>query len=152
MVWQVKKILVPTDGSEVAEVAINPAVDIAKTKNAEIIAVSIVPTRRSAVQGEQMIHEISKDMAKEYTDRIVKAAEKEGVKARSVIRSGSPADEIMKAAVDEDVDLIVMGTLGGHGTKRWIGSVTTAVITYGPVPVLAVRKKEPDLWERYMGL
>jgi nucleotide-binding universal stress UspA family protein len=152
MVWSVKKILVPTDGSEVAEVAIDPAVTIAKNLGAEIIAISVVPTSRSAVQGEQMIHEVSKDMAEGYTDRIVKAAKDAGVKARSVIRSGSPADEIMKAARDEDVDLIVMGTQGRHGTKRWTGSVTSAVITYGPVPVLGVRKKEPDIWERYMGL
>lgn len=125
---------------------------IAKTRNAEILALSVVPEGRSAVQGEQIIHEITKDMARGYTERIVKAAEEAGVKARGIIRTGSPADEIMGAAIDEDVDLIVMGTRGRHGTKRWTGSVAVAVITHGPVPVLAVRKKEPELWERYMGM
>jgi nucleotide-binding universal stress UspA family protein len=53
---------------------------------------------------------------------------------------GYPADEIIKAAKDEGVDLIVVGNLGRTGIERMlIGSVSEAVVRHAPCPVLVVR-------------
>jgi nucleotide-binding universal stress UspA family protein len=153
MKWEVKKILIPTDGSELAELAIAPALELAKYKNAEIIAISVLAapfesscyTGTGAAEGAQIIEELKNDLAKESVERVVNAAQKAGVDARSIVTSGSPADEIIKAAVKEDVDLIVMSTKGATGTKRILGSVAASVISHAPCPVLTVREKEQGL-------
>ncbi len=153
MTWEVKKILIPTDGSELAERAIQPALDLAKHKNAEIISISVLAapfesscyTGTGAAEGAQIIEELKNDLAKESVERVVKATEDAGVAARSIVTSGSPADEIIKVAVKENVDLIVMSTKGATGTKRILGSVAASVISHAPCPVLTVREKERGL-------
>ena len=58
----------------------------------------------------------------------------------SVILEGNPADEIVKFAEENDIDLIVMGTLGKTGIQRFLlGSVTENVIRHSKKPVLVIR-------------
>ena len=158
MTWEIKKILVPTDGSKLAELAVKPALDIARHKNAKIISLCVLAapfesscfTGTGAAEGAQIIEDLKVEIAKENAERIVKEAKKAGVEAEAVVLSGSPADEILKVAEKEDVDLIVMGTKGRTGTKRLLGSVAVSVISHAPCPVLTIRKKEyrPPFFER----
>jgi nucleotide-binding universal stress UspA family protein len=158
MTWKVKKILVPTDGSKKAELAVKPALDIARQKKARIISICVLAapfesscyTGTGAAEGAQIIEDLKNDIAKENAERVVKAAKKAGVDAKAMITSGSPADEILKAAVKENADLIVMGTKGMTGTKRVLGSIAASVISHAPCPVLAIREKEdaPPFLER----
>lgn len=149
MSWRVKKILVPTDGSKGAELAIEPALDIARQKKSGLVTLSVLAapfesscfTGTGAAEGAQIIEDLKRDMAKEYVERVVKKAREAGVTAKPLITSGSPADEILKTAVKEKVDLIVMGTKGMTGTKRLLGSVAVSVLSHAPCPVMAVRKK-----------
>ena len=162
MTWNVKKILVPTDGSELAETALEPAIELAKHKGAEIVTIYVLAapfesscyTGTGAAEGAQIIEDLKNDLAKASVDKIVKAAEKAGLKARSIVTSGSPADEIIKAAANESVDLIVMSTKGATGTKRLLGSVAASVISHAPCPVLTIREKEKGLpfFERARGM
>lgn len=153
MTWKVKKILVPTDGSKRAELAVTPALDIARQKKARIISICVLAapfesscyTGTGVAEGAQIIEDLKKDMAMENVERVVKKAKKAGVGAKGVVTSGSPADEILKAAVKEKVDMIVMGTKGRTGTKRVLGSVAVSVISHAPCPVLAIREKEDAL-------
>ncbi|HUK63722.1 MAG TPA: universal stress protein, partial [Dongiaceae bacterium] len=67
----------------------------------------------------------------------------EGLTARSVVRSGEPADEIVRLADEEHADMIVMGTQGRTGLERlMLGSVAERVIRRSRCPVLTVR---PDV-------
>ena len=147
--WQVDKILIPSDGSELAELAIAPAVDIAKSKNAELIALYVIPDIMyygviPTIDRSETEKEYEEKHAREVLRKIREAAEKEGVKIKKVIRRGRPPDEIIKVAEKEKVDLIVMGTKGRSGTKRIIGSVADAVIREAHCPVLAVREIRRD--------
>lgn len=81
----------------------------------------------------------------ERGERAVKYAEaqasKEGVRIVKRLVEGHPAEEITRVARDESVDLIVMGTLGLSGIKKYLlGSTADKVVRHSRVPVLTVRK------------
>ena len=143
--WDVKKIILPTDGSEEAKLAYEPAFDIARIKGAEIITVYVI--REGYIFWEvphpDIILELEKGEAEygeKILDEIEKIGEKYGVKVKKRIEKGRPSETIIKIAREEDADLIVMGTRGRGGVKRIIGSVADGVIKEAPCPVLAVRK------------
>lgn len=72
---------------------------------------------------------------------IEKLAKKEGVSTERWIVEGNPAEEIVRLAEEQSVDLIVMGTLGSSGIERFLlGSVADKVIRSSRIPVLTVRK------------
>ena len=67
-------------------------------------------------------------------------AEKEGVKATSMLVKGRPFEQIVNITKSFDIDLVVMGTYGRRGAERiLIGSVAERVIEYAPCPVLVVK-------------
>lgn len=77
-----------------------------------------------------------------YGEKLGKAA---GVEVESVILEGSPANEIVDFAEKNDIDLIVMGTLGRTGIERFLlGSVAGNVVSHSKTPVLVVRGKKPE--------
>lgn len=149
MTWDIKKILVPTDGSESAGLALEPAIDLASHKNAEIVTISVTAapfdfscySASGAAQGAQIIEDLKNDIAKANVDKVANEMQKAGLKDTSIVVSGSPADEIIKAAVKENIDLIVMGTKGAADTRRILGSAAASVISNAPCPVLTVREK-----------
>ncbi len=64
----------------------------------------------------------------------------QGFEARILLRDTSPAEDIIDAAIAEDIDLIVMSTHGRGGLARWtFGSVADKVARHSPCPVLLVR-------------
>ena len=68
-----------------------------------------------------------------------------GVKVSTLLRGGSPIQEIIKVAKDQDMDLIVMGN-SGHGMleRMLMGSVADKVVRKAPCAVLTVREREKD--------
>jgi nucleotide-binding universal stress UspA family protein len=75
-----------------------------------------------------------------YTHYVMGLAEKETVKATSMIVKGRPFEQIVNLAKSFNVDLIVMGTYGHRGAERiLIGSVAERVIEYSPCPVLVIK-------------
>jgi nucleotide-binding universal stress UspA family protein len=75
-----------------------------------------------------------------YLDLVRKDAERQGVSAGLETREGDPFEEIIAAANELHIDLIVMGHTGRRGTARvLIGSVTQRVLDYAPCPVLVTK-------------
>jgi nucleotide-binding universal stress UspA family protein len=141
---EVKKILVPTDGSEHSIHAAEYAISIAKMMNAQIIVVYVVDevvldqigkiTEREGAEREL------KEDGSGYVKYIADLAEREGVAASSLIEEGRPFERVVHLAKDFNVDLIVMGTYGRRGADRiLIGSVAERVIEYASCPVLVVK-------------
>jgi nucleotide-binding universal stress UspA family protein len=137
-----KRILVPTDGSEFAKKAQLHALFLAKVSNAEIIALSVSENHFingiSITEEVEQLNQILKDRCeedlKEFEDM-----NNEGVKISSVIKEGSPANVISDVAIEEDVDLIVIGSSGKSGFDRFIlGSVSDKVVNAAKCPVLVV--------------
>lgn len=141
---KVKRILIPTDGSDCSLRAAAFGISLAKILGAEIFAIYAVDT---IVLEELKRGSEEKDVEKElkekgecYLNYVVELAEKEGLKAEAILAKGEPYDQIVHNAETKRVDLIVLGNYGRRGTKRiLIGSVTERVIEYAPCPVLVVK-------------
>jgi len=136
MVWNVKKILVPTDGSKAAKLAVEVALDTAKQRNAEVVALFVVDMPH--LLADRVAEAVRRDVGEPAVKEVVRAAKKENLKVKGLVEEGNAADTILKVAKKEDIDLIVMGTRGASVTKRLLGSVASSVIIYAPCPVLAV--------------
>jgi nucleotide-binding universal stress UspA family protein len=141
---KMKKILIPTDGSDCSLRATTFAINFAKNCNAEIYAIYVVDTiilkeLARAIATKDVEKEL-KEKGERYLDYVVKSAENEGIKAEAILAKGEPHDQIVFFAKTKGIDMIVMGSYGRRGTKRiLIGSVTSRVIEYAPCPVLVVK-------------
>jgi nucleotide-binding universal stress UspA family protein len=141
---KIKKILIPTDGSECSSRAAEAGISLAKVLGAEIFAVyaidPIIVEEITKGVGTNDIEKELREKGERYLNYVVKSAEKAGLKATAILAEGEPHDQIIHYAKTKGIDLIVMGTYGRRGTKRiLIGSVTERVIEYAPCPVLVVR-------------
>ncbi len=140
-----KKILVPTDGSDVANNAAEHAINLAKALNSKIFAVYIIDI--SAFMGIpteafwQSIRMILEEEGKKAISFVENLAKEKNVEFEGIIKEGSPGEEIVKIAKEKGVDLIVMGTSGRTGLDRFLlGSVAEKVIRTAPCPVMVVHK------------
>jgi nucleotide-binding universal stress UspA family protein len=141
-----QKVLVPLDGSEFGECALEDVRAIAKGCSVPLVELlSVVqPPRESSVYGypeifreEDLEKVVSK--AKEYLSRIEKRLKDDGIETISVVLKGNAAENIIDYAAKNKFDLIIMSTHGRSGPARWaLGSVADRVIRYSNVPVLVV--------------
>ena len=139
----IKKILVPTDGSDYSMRAAEHAVSIAKMLDAQIIVVyvvdEVVVNQIKVTERENVEQELKQD-GKRYIKYVLGLAENEGVKADSILAKGTPFEQIVHLAKELNIDLIVMGTYGRRGAERiLIGSVAERVIEYSSCPVLVIK-------------
>ena len=143
-----KHILLPTDGSELSEAAIQKGIQFAKGINAEVTGFHVIPPfhvfslqmERLGDTKEQYERQ-SKDQAEQFLGVIKKAAEKAGVRCNSdYVTSGHPYEMIIKAAEKKGCDLIMMASHGRRGLQGLlIGSETHKVLTHTKIPVLVFR-------------
>ena len=135
-----EKILVPLDGSELAQLALPYAEELAAAFGSEIRLLYVSDVARDA--GRRMHRMYLEKMS----DGVKRAAMKHGTKAEvsvsGVIQSGRPADEIIEYADREDIGLIIMATHGRSGISRWaMGSVADKVVRGTSRPVALIRAK-----------
>lgn len=143
----ITKILVPTDGSDSSMCAAEYGVSIAKTFGAQIMVVYVIDTvvldeARAffKVDEREDVERKLEQAGQRYINYVLGLAEKEGVKAASIIAKGIPFEQIVHLAKESNMDLIVMGTHGRRGPDRiLIGSVAERVIEYSQCPVLVVK-------------
>ncbi|MAT98157.1 MAG: hypothetical protein CL608_13515 [Anaerolineaceae bacterium] len=147
-----QKILVPLDGSELAERALEPALALARATRGELLLLSIPFLKHMFVEeragyGMLLPHQSIEATRKELSDYLQRLTETHGpseVGMRSQIGFGDEASVIVDTAVAEDIDLIVMSTHGFTGFSRWfLGSVTEKVLRSAPCPVLVIRDARP---------
>jgi nucleotide-binding universal stress UspA family protein len=146
------KLLVPTDGSKAAQKAAVYAIDLAKQLKASVIILSVidkrsftgqtVPSTETARHVIEPIEDYLREAAKVYAEEIKKLCNKNGVRSKTIISSGHPVEEIVKAASRSKADLIIMGSHGKSAfTAAVLGSVTYGVIhKETKIPVLIVRR------------
>jgi nucleotide-binding universal stress UspA family protein len=142
-----ERILVPTDGSECAEAAVDHAVDLASKYDAEVHVLYVVDVRVSG-QGEwaldaEAVHEAGQDHGDAVVERVAEGIRSAGVEATTAVRTGIPGNEIRDYAAEADCDLVVMGTHGRTGIDRYlIGSVAERIVRTADVPVMTVRAED----------
>lgn len=142
------KIMIATDGSEPARKAIEKGVNLAKITGAKLYAVYvIIPTAHSARDfgWEKVAMEHFSSEGQGATRFVEDAAKAADVEVESVLLEGHPADEIIKFAEQNGIEMIVMGTLGKTGLDRFLlGSVAENVVRNSKVPVLVVRGESSE--------
>lgn len=137
------KILVPLDGSVLAESILPQAIAVAEPSGAMIVLFLVLEPMDKGVRetmGNDLaskLDEVNKDEATEYLAKISGDLKRQGLKAEAVTVSGKPADAIIEYTGTHAVDLIIMATHGRSGLSRWaFGSVTDKVLHQSSVPVL----------------
>jgi nucleotide-binding universal stress UspA family protein len=146
-----KEILVPLDGSELAEAAVPHALELAKAFGAQVALFSVVepigvypqpgvvgPVVSIAVNVEEEMENI-----RQYLEKVADRLKAEGIRVQRVVREGDPASLICDYAQESKADVIVMSTHGRSGIQRWVyGSVADRVLRGAKIPVLLIRARE----------
>ena len=143
-----QKILVPLDGSELAECVLGHVDALARGCQAKsVVFIRVVePIRQTG--GEYMmdqdqvkkIESESKQDAGEYLKKISAKVSLGGAVVKTEVISGRPAEILAEYATKNQVDLIVIATHGRPGVSRWVwGSVADRILRSACVPVLMVR-------------
>ena len=135
-----KKILVPLDGSALAEGILPQVSDLARVHGAQVLLlrVGFALVFPGTDPAEAQLGTIVE--AEGYIEEIRKRMAAEGIQAETAVRYGFPAEEILTHARRNGVDLIAMATHGRTGPARWVlGSVAEQVLRHADVPVLLFR-------------
>ncbi len=142
-----KKILIATDGSEYTKNSIDYGIDLAKNVDAKLHVIYVIDTAAFASipmdAAWESMYSLLKQEGDEATKYVSDKAEAEGIEVEAVTVEGHPAEEIIKYAEKNSINLIVMGTLGKSGLDRFLlGSVAEKVVRTSKIPVLVVRGKK----------
>ncbi len=144
-----RHILLPTDGSELSQRAALYGVNLAKSLNAAVTAISVTAPWQTIAIGEIAIAVPEADYearaetnARNFLKPVADAAAAAGVDCKTVhVRNGNPYEAIIDTADARGCDLIVMGSHGRSGlTKLLLGSETIRVLTHSKIPVLVYRE------------
>ena len=141
-----KRILVPLDGSQLAEQALPHAAIHARQFGAEIVLLKVLgPLPEPTMSSPQVMRgaaEASAQLALEYLQRVAAGLREEGIPIEAATVEGKPYVEIVRFAEANDIDLIAMSTRGYSGLSRWLlGSVADRVARGATVPLLLVPAK-----------
>lgn len=143
-----KRVVVPLDGSQVAEGILPFILGIAGPLDLDVVLLRVVqPIPPTVIEGAThvVIDDIEARMAeaKGYVDGVAHELETKGVRVRVEVRRGDPAAEVVATANGTGADLIAMSTHGRSGLGRLVfGSVAQAVLRQSDIPVLLIRETE----------
>ena len=150
-----KRIMVPLDGSLLAESALEVAARIAHASDGTILLLQVIGTpgtltpymySSDMAQSPQLAHdmiEMEQEKAETYLAEIARLTILAGIQVEAKIIAGSAWMSLVDAAKEEKVDLIVMSSHGETGFKRFVlGSVAQHVARHSSVPVLVLRGDE----------
>ncbi len=140
-----RRILIPTDGSEVAEKAAGHGVELAKALGSEVYALYVIDisafTGIPAEAAWESMRFLLEEEGKKALNAVKKLCEEHGVKYELLMKEGRPAEEIVSAAEEVGAELIVMGTSGRTGLDRFLlGSVAEKVVRISSCPVMVVHR------------
>ena len=150
---QIKKILVPTDLSELSQVGVRYALNLAKAIEAEVTIYHVVDYDTLTRYGQRSTAPSSfqppdkffleryqvalSQFLKDYISDLTPY-----VKVREKVELGTPDTSIVELAKSEGYDLIIMSTHGKTGLRMTVGSVTEKVVRTAPCPVLSIRPQD----------
>ena len=148
------KILLATDSSEEADLALSTAIDLANSTNSQLYVVTVAPwvpdpayaVHEASFRWEtykQTSEEIGKEAQEILDNQVGKIEEGGGIVQEAHLRRGRKDQEIVRVAEEIGAGLIVMGSRGLGGVRRALmGSVSESVFRHAHCPVLVVRKQK----------
>jgi nucleotide-binding universal stress UspA family protein len=157
-----KKIMIATDGSDCSMLAANKGIELARLSGGTVYAVHVVPTAYFfPMDGDYFssmgvnpywdsMYEVMYEALRKQGQRIVNSVkglgEAKGINVEPVLLEGHPADELIRYAEVEGMDIVIMGTLGKTGLDRLLlGSVAENLVRHSKVPVMVVTNTQKCL-------
>jgi nucleotide-binding universal stress UspA family protein len=148
------KVLVAVDGSEYSRAAVSLARALRIGRKAEVTILTVIPEHvflggrtladllgRSGVLKTQM-QKAEEEKASELLGRVSKSLAAPGLEIETMIRRGSPADEIIKTCRSVPADLVLVGFKGTSDSPEFpLGNVAHKVIRYAPCSVLVAKRR-----------
>ncbi len=146
------KILVPLDGSPLAEMALKPALTLARWAGSSIYLLRVPTTHQQVILPDlagaevllwdENLQKSAREEAHSYLQALQAAHSEHNIYLR--LLEGDEAGTIVDVAEEDGIDLIIMSTHGYSGLTRWmLGSVTEKVLRGARCPVLVMRSEEP---------
>ncbi|MDA8156307.1 MAG: universal stress protein [Actinomycetota bacterium] len=138
-----KRILVTHDGSKASDKALKKAVEIGAKFESSITVLSVIPdlylTELSDADRQRLL-QIMTEETQNSMEKIRASLTGKSVDAKIILRQGDPAEKILETAKKMKVDLIVTGSHGRHGAKKFLlGSISSRIVDYAPCPVLVIK-------------
>ena len=146
-----ESILLPLDGSPLAEAALPAAEQVAKRFGAKLVLLEVVPpgdvsawmapgARANAPEEKKRLFQHDRELAEEYLSAKVHSLKAEDITAEAMVKVGDPVDEILALIGGAGISLIVMATHGRGGLSKLIfGSVAEKVVHHCNIPVMIIR-------------
>ena len=141
--------MIATDGSDCSKLAVDKGIELAQLSGGTVYVVYVVSTAYLSMDGDyfmgmnpywESIQEAWKTQGQQAVNYVKDLGEMKGINAESVLLEGNPSDELIRYAEKNEMDIIVMGTLGKTGLDRLLlGSVAGNVVRHSKVPVMVVR-------------
>jgi len=148
--WSIKKILVPTDFSKGSEASLDAAIELAKKFDAAIVLMHAyqVPVYAYPASPVVPIPDLTsyvEEAASKQLETAATAARGKGVPVTTVLRVGSPWEQILRTSKEQEAGLIVIGSRGLHGLPRALmGSTAEKVVRHSPIPVMTLHGPLPQ--------
>jgi nucleotide-binding universal stress UspA family protein len=135
-----ERILLPLDGSRLAEAALPLVRKILERKDAEVVLLRALPPPPMVEGDFGRVAELDRKEAEAYLETVQNGLDAQGVRTRVRIREGPAPAVILTTAEEERATMIAMATHGRTGAARWLfGSVAEEVLRSAPVPLLLAR-------------
>ena len=144
-----QRILLPLDGSAIAEQALPHAITLTQSFQAELILLRILEPLAVKLDMQtkavKKTKDVTRDIVLKYMENVSASVRESGTHVKAILLEGRPHTEIVRFAETEQVDLIVISTRGQSGFSRWLmGSVADRVSRGVSIPVLLVRSQNAE--------
>jgi nucleotide-binding universal stress UspA family protein len=148
----IKRILIPTDFSETANLALEHAVNLARLVDAQITLLHVVTTFAFRVNlpefdlDESQTNKLSGVVGSKLSSIAAEISEKYGIKVNTLVTSGRIREEVVKISDEIDADIIILGTHGVSGLKEFfMGSNAFRIVSEAACPVLSIQKSDKPI-------
>lgn len=135
-----KTILVPLDGSDLAESILEQVSTLARGYGARLLLMTVGPSLPTSLPRARDIQLSLTFQAEAYLERIRDILVSRGLSVETIVRIGDPASEILEMAAHQKVDLIIINSRGGEGAPSpFLGSVAAKVAGASTIPVFVLK-------------
>lgn len=133
-----ENILIPTDGSEQSNRAVEHGLDLAEAFDATVHVLYVVETKATyilTIETEEGEMEQYREYGEELVSEAVDEVGHRGLEGKGIVRTGRISEEIVEYAEENDIDSIVMGGQGRGAIEKYLGSTAEKVVRMSSLPV-----------------
>jgi len=141
---QIKRIMIPLDGSSLSELSLKPAAVLAKATGAVLLLLHVQEPYVIIVDEElnSQVAELKDEKARAYLNLVAQKEELVGVEREVLTVKGPVAESIIDSVTEYDVDLVMMSSHGRSGFGRWVyGSIAEKVLRHAPCGTIILQAK-----------